>query len=80
MKTGWACMECGHKFKTVAAAKKAAFGDRGCPKCGGADIDLDVEKKVTPAEWEKAKAMARERAAALEALGDLGKLVFLEVK
>lgn len=33
-------MECGHKFKTVKAAEKAAFGDKGCPKCGGADIDM----------------------------------------
>lgn len=38
--SGFACMECGHKFKTVSAARKAAFGSKGCPKCGGADIDL----------------------------------------
>ncbi len=38
--SGFACMECGHKFKTIAAAQKASFGDKGCPKCGGADIDL----------------------------------------
>jgi DNA-directed RNA polymerase subunit RPC12/RpoP len=38
--SGFACMECGHKFRTIAAAQKAAFGDNGCPKCGGADIDL----------------------------------------
>lgn len=38
--SGFACMECGHKFKTVKAAEKASFGDKGCPKCGGADIDL----------------------------------------
>ena len=33
-------MECGHKFRTLKAAERAAFGDAGCPKCGGADIDL----------------------------------------
>jgi hypothetical protein len=33
-------MECGYKFKTVKAAEKASFGDDGCPKCGGSDIDL----------------------------------------
>ena len=38
--SGFVCMECGHKFKTVKAAEKAAFGDKGCPKCGGADIDM----------------------------------------
>ena len=38
--SGFACMECGHKFKTLKAAEKAAFGPKGCPKCGGADIDL----------------------------------------
>lgn len=38
--SGWACMECGHKFRTVAGAERAAFGDKGCPKCGGSDIDL----------------------------------------
>lgn len=42
MKAQFACMECGHKFRTVAAARFAAFGDRGCPKCGGSDIDLDI--------------------------------------
>ncbi len=38
--SGFACMECGHKFKTIKAAEKAAYGDSGCPKCGGSDIDL----------------------------------------
>lgn len=36
----FACLECGREFKTVEAAEKAAFGDKGCPKCGGSDIDL----------------------------------------
>jgi len=38
--SGFACTECGHKFKTIKAAEKASFGDHGCPKCGGSDIDL----------------------------------------
>jgi len=38
--SGFACMECGHKFRTVKAAERAAFGENGCPKCGGSDIDL----------------------------------------
>ena len=41
-------MECGHKFKTIKAAEKASFGDKGCPKCGGSDIDLAGEQ--TPAK------------------------------
>lgn len=36
--SGFACMECGHRFKTVKAAARAA--DKGCPKCGGVDVDL----------------------------------------
>ena len=43
--SGFACMECGHKFKTVKAAEKASFGADGCPKCGSSDIDL---AKVSP--------------------------------
>ena len=37
------CLECGYKFKTLKAAERAAFGDSGCPKCGGSDIDMDYE-------------------------------------
>ena|SRR3990167_3738276 len=33
------CLECGRKFYTVAAAERAAFGNDGCPGCGGSDID-----------------------------------------
>lgn len=44
--SGFACQECGHKFKTIAAAEKAAFGPNGCPKCGGADIDEAVSVRV----------------------------------
>ncbi len=34
------CLECGWKTSSVKAAERAAFGDKGCPKCGGSDIDL----------------------------------------
>ena len=37
------CQECGKKFKTTKAAQKAS--NDGCPKCGGCDIDIDVEIK-----------------------------------
>jgi hypothetical protein len=42
--SGFYCQECGHAFRTVKAAEKASFGDAGCPKCGGADIDLGNPK------------------------------------
>lgn len=35
----WACMECGKRM-TARQAERASFGDKGCPKCGGSDIDL----------------------------------------
>lgn len=38
----FACQECGKKFYTAAAAERASFGDHGCPKCGGSDIDAYV--------------------------------------
>lgn len=43
------CLECGRKFKTVAAAERAM--NDGCPGCNGVDIDVDVEvlpKKDAP--------------------------------
>ena len=40
--SGYKCMECGYKFRTVRSAERAAFGDDGCPKCTSTDIDLDV--------------------------------------
>lgn len=43
----FSCMECGKKFLTVKAAERAA--DRGCPKCGGVDIDLTPVNKPKPA-------------------------------
>lgn len=50
------CLECGKKFKTVAAAEKASMD--GCPKCGGVDIDFSTS--YVPATPEpNAKASAR---------------------
>lgn len=40
------CLECGRKFKTTKAAERAA--NRGCPGCGGVDIDLDTDKPLPP--------------------------------
>jgi hypothetical protein len=37
----WKCMECGRKFRTAKAVERAA--NNGCPKCGGVDVDLDVD-------------------------------------
>ncbi len=39
------CLECGKKFYTIKAAEKASYGARGCPGCGGVDIDVYVEKR-----------------------------------
>ena len=36
------CQECGQKFFSAKAADLAAFGEEGCPGCGGTDIDLYV--------------------------------------
>ena len=38
----WKCQECGRKFRTTKAAERASMN--GCPKCGGVDIDLDVDE------------------------------------
>lgn len=46
--SGFECMECGHKFRTVKAAERAAFGDSGCPKCGASDINLGSADDYTP--------------------------------
>jgi len=40
--SGFACMECGHRFKTVSGAEKAS--SNGCPKCNSSDIDLEEIK------------------------------------
>lgn len=50
---GFACMECGYAFKTIKAAEKASFGPKGCPKCGGSDIDL---ARSNPLEVERTLA------------------------
>ena len=50
--SGFFCQECGHAFKTVKAAEKASFGDSGCPKCGGSDIDFGKPRKSEPGERE----------------------------
>lgn len=42
-KPEYECQECGKKFYTAKAAYRAA--NNGCPKCGGYDVDLYVEKK-----------------------------------
>ena len=34
------CLECQRKFKTTKAAEKAT--NKGCPGCGGTDIDVDA--------------------------------------
>ncbi len=59
--SGFVCMECGHKFRTVAAAQKAAFGAAGCPRCGGADIDMPAPepKHVSAARLGVAEHDAR---------------------
>lgn len=38
----WQCQECGKRM-TLKAAERVMYGADGCPKCGGADIDLAVE-------------------------------------
>ncbi len=48
------CMECGRKFRTAKAAERAA--DKGCPGCGGVDIDMDAgltPKHKTVAEQQQ---------------------------
>jgi predicted nucleic acid-binding Zn-ribbon protein len=42
----FACMECGRRFRTVTAAERAA--DRGCPNCGGVDIDVVADLPTRP--------------------------------
>jgi len=44
--SGFECMECGRKFKTIKAAERAAFGADGCPKCGSSDIDLASTERI----------------------------------
>jgi predicted nucleic acid-binding Zn-ribbon protein len=51
---GFYCQECGHAFRTVKAAERASFGDSGCPKCGGSDIDFGDPKAARQAPVERA--------------------------
>lgn len=44
----WACQECGKRM-TLKQANRATMSDRGCPKCGGADIDLAPGETTIPA-------------------------------
>jgi predicted nucleic acid-binding Zn-ribbon protein len=37
----WKCYECGRRYRTVTSARRAAL--YGCVRCGGVDIDLDVD-------------------------------------
>jgi predicted nucleic acid-binding Zn-ribbon protein len=53
--SGFSCQECGHKFKTIKAAEKASFGDSGCPKCGGSDIDLHRETQASNRDYDAAR-------------------------
>lgn len=52
--SGFACMECGKKFRTVKAAERAS--SVGCPKCGGCDIDLDSAASYDPTPVAAPKA------------------------
>lgn len=37
----WKCLECGKRFKTERQAERAFL--YGCPRCGGVDVDIDVD-------------------------------------
>lgn len=53
-RTLWECLECGRGFKTTKAAERAAA--KGCPGCGGVDIDLATRKRTRPLELFEAGA------------------------
>jgi len=38
----WRCQECGYTFRSAAAAERATYSERGCPGCGGSDIDCSL--------------------------------------
>ena len=56
------CQECGRNFYSVASARRASFGDAGCPGCGSSDIDV---APFTPA------AVMRERKASTRRLNKI---------
>ena len=39
--SGFQCLECGRKFRTLEAAERAS--SEGCPKCGSVDVDLSSD-------------------------------------
>ena len=45
--SGFACMECGHRFRTLKGAERAMLGPNGCPKCGGSDVDLAAHRSAS---------------------------------
>ncbi len=45
----YVCLECGKRL-TLSQAERAMNGDKGCPKCGGSDIDLFVESRQDPSQ------------------------------
>lgn len=42
----WRCLECGWRFASARSAQRAAFGDDGCPGCGGVDVDLVTDEQM----------------------------------
>lgn len=40
----WACQECGKRL-SAKQAERVMLGPNGCPKCGGADVDIYVPKE-----------------------------------
>lgn len=56
------CLECGRKFGTANSAYRAAI--HGCPKCGGVDIDIDVNapgERTSGKHNVKSKSIAQEK-------------------
>lgn len=41
----WKCNECGKRM-TLTRAEKASTDDKGCPGCGGADIEWSPGAKT----------------------------------
>ncbi len=54
--TEFYCQDCGHRFRTVKAAQKAAFGDNGCPRCGSSDVDVGPPPSRTEADVRREMA------------------------
>lgn len=58
----YACLECGTKYRTTRAAERAT--ERGCRKCGGVDIDLDVRTAPGDPAAHTAASIRRDKEAA----------------